>query len=104
MVCHYECSTHFVESHIQTNIINWATTNHIGNRKVITILEELGLPYEMQALEFANVKNPDYVKINPNGRLPAIQDPNTGVTLWEVSHRSAQQQSLASELDQCADI
>lgn len=24
-----------------------------------------------------------YTDINPNGRLPAIQDPNTGVTLWE---------------------
>ena len=22
--------------------------------------------------------------VNPNGRLPAIKDPNTGITLWET--------------------
>ncbi|KAL6405484.1 glutathione S-transferase [Ilyonectria robusta] len=34
-------------------------------------------------LEFSEVKNESYLKINPNGRLPAIKDPNTGITLWE---------------------
>lgn len=29
------------------------------------------------------VNQPQYEKINPNGRVPAIEDPNTGVTLWE---------------------
>lgn len=48
------------------------------------LLEELGLPYKLTKLEFTEVKNPEYVKINPNGRLPAIKDPNTGITLWEV--------------------
>lgn len=28
-------------------------------------------------------KDESFTKINPNGRLPAIEDPNTGLTLWE---------------------
>ena len=51
--------------------------------KVATILEELALPYQLKLVEFADVKNPGFIKINPNGRLPAIIDPNTGMTLWE---------------------
>jgi glutathione S-transferase len=52
--------------------------------KVTMILEELGLPYEHMAIDFADVKQPAYTAINPNGRLPAIRDPNNGdLTLWE---------------------
>lgn len=52
--------------------------------KVTMILEELGLPYEHVPIEFADVKQPAYTAINPNGRLPAIRDPNNGgLTLWE---------------------
>ncbi|KAK9345650.1 glutathione S-transferase Ure2-like protein [Lipomyces starkeyi] len=51
--------------------------------KVAIVLEELGLPYEAVAIQFADVKKPDYLAINPNGRLPAIYDPNTDLTLWE---------------------
>ena len=31
----------------------------------------------------ADVKKPEYLAVNPNGRLPAIHDPNTDITLWE---------------------
>lgn len=31
----------------------------------------------------SELKQPPYEKINPNGRLPEIEDPNTGITLWE---------------------
>jgi glutathione S-transferase len=55
------------------------------SRKVVTILEELKLPYTMKTVEFTKVKSDEYVKLNPNGRLPTIVDPNTGITLWEVS-------------------
>lgn len=55
------------------------------SRKVVTILEELKLPYTMKTVEFTEVKSEEYVKLNPNGRLPTIIDPNTGITLWEVS-------------------
>ncbi|KAA8906851.1 hypothetical protein TRICI_005090 [Trichomonascus ciferrii] len=51
--------------------------------KVLLLLEELGLSYEVVPVTLAEVKQPEYLKVNPNGRLPAIEDPNTGLTLWE---------------------
>jgi glutathione S-transferase len=51
--------------------------------KIAIVLEELGLPYETVAIPLTDVKKPDYLAINPNGRLPAIYDPNTDLTLWE---------------------
>lgn len=50
-------------------------------KKVTIYLEELGIPYE--AIAVKDPKSESFTKINPNGRLPAIQDPNTGITLWE---------------------
>jgi len=51
--------------------------------KVAIMLGELGVPYEVNPIPFSEIKKPEYLAINPNGRLPAIQDPNTGITLWE---------------------
>lgn len=51
--------------------------------KIYMVLEELGLPYEGVKISFPDLKQPDFLKINPNGRMPAIHDPNTGLTLWE---------------------
>ncbi|KAH0592337.1 hypothetical protein MHUMG1_09950 [Metarhizium humberi] len=51
--------------------------------KVAIVLEELGLPYEAVVVPLADVKKPEYLAVNPNGRLPAIHDPNTNITLWE---------------------
>jgi glutathione S-transferase len=51
--------------------------------KVLIVLLHLGLPHEIINIPIKDVKNPDYVAINPNGRLPTIQDPNTNLTLWE---------------------
>lgn len=51
--------------------------------KVAIVLKELGIPHEITPIPLSDVKKPDYVSINPNGRIPAIQDPNTGITLWE---------------------
>ena len=61
------------------------------HRKVCIILEELNLPYVIHELEFNEVKNESYLELNPNGRLPTIKDPNTGVTLWEVSQTKSHQ-------------
>ncbi|KAF4126592.1 glutathione S-transferase [Geosmithia morbida] len=49
--------------------------------KVVILLNELGLPYE--DIKISNPKEESFVKINPNGRVPAIEDPNTGLTIWE---------------------
>ena len=51
--------------------------------KVAILLNELGLPYEIDPISFADVKKPEYLAINPNGRIPAIHDPNRGLTQWE---------------------
>ncbi|KAF2636491.1 glutathione S-transferase [Massarina eburnea CBS 473.64] len=47
------------------------------------VLETLNIPYEFAETTFANIKEPAYLAVNPNGRLPAIHDPNTDLTLWE---------------------
>ncbi|KAI1503187.1 URE2 protein [Biscogniauxia marginata] len=51
--------------------------------KVVIILESLNIPYEHKFVDIADVKKEPFILVNPNGRLPAIEDPNTGVTLWE---------------------
>jgi glutathione S-transferase len=53
--------------------------------KVAIILEELGLPFEVKSLKMPDeIKSEPYISINPNGRLPSIEDPNTGVKVFEV--------------------
>lgn len=51
--------------------------------KVVVVLEQLGIPYENKAIAFPDMKKEPFESINPNGRVPAIEDPNTGITLWE---------------------
>jgi len=52
-------------------------------RKVAIVLEELGLTYESIYLDFnkGEHKAPDYLKINPNGRIPAIIDHHNNDTI-----------------------
>jgi GSH-dependent disulfide-bond oxidoreductase len=44
--------------------------------KISIALEEMGLPYEVKVIDFAtNEQKSDwYVKLNPNGRIPALLD------------------------------
>jgi len=51
--------------------------------RAIWIAKELGLPFEHIPVEIgaAGARKPDYLAINPNGRLPAIDD--AGFILWE---------------------
>ncbi|KAK8051505.1 glutathione transferase [Apiospora rasikravindrae] len=51
--------------------------------KVVFLLEELGLNYEVKSFKFDDVKKKPFTDVNPNGRTPAIEDPNTDLTLWE---------------------
>jgi GST-like protein len=48
--------------------------------KASVTLEELGLPYEVHAIELSKAmqKEPWFLKINPNGRIPAIIDRDEG--------------------------
>ncbi|PSN75192.1 glutathione S-transferase II, partial [Corynespora cassiicola Philippines] len=52
--------------------------------KVIVILEEFQIPYEIKSIKFQDVENEPFVKLNPNGQVPAIEDPNTGLVLGET--------------------
>ena len=44
--------------------------------RVIWLLEEMGLPYEREMVEFtpANLQSPAYLAIHPLGKVPAIDD------------------------------
>ncbi|MGY2735709.1 glutathione binding-like protein [Sphingomonas sp. UYP23] len=46
--------------------------------KVSILLEEIGLPYEAHLVDFAkdDQKSPEFESLNPNGKIPAILDPN----------------------------
>jgi GST-like protein len=46
--------------------------------KVSILLEEIGLPYEPHLLDFAkdDQKSAEFESLNPNGKIPAIIDPN----------------------------
>ena len=57
--------------------------------KVAVMLEETGLPYEAHrvALSDDEVKSPEFLSLNPNGKIPAIIDPDgpdgAPLGLWE---------------------
>lgn len=46
--------------------------------KVSIMLEELGLPYEVHLVDFAknDQNSPEFLSLNPNGKIPAIIDPD----------------------------
>jgi len=46
--------------------------------KVSIMLEEIGLPYEVHLVDFNkdDQKTPEFLSLNPNGKIPAIIDPN----------------------------
>ncbi|KAJ5550986.1 hypothetical protein N7461_005684 [Penicillium sp. DV-2018c] len=54
-------------------LYTWLTPNGV---KVSITLEELGIPYKTEAVDIStNVqKEPWFLKINPNGRIPALLD------------------------------
>jgi GST-like protein len=46
--------------------------------KVSIMLEEIGLPYEPHTINFSkdDQKTPEFLSLNPNGKIPAIIDPD----------------------------
>ncbi len=56
--------------------------------KIAIALEFLSVPYTIKMWDFGDdpdrgVKGATFTKINENGRVPALEDPNTGVVSWE---------------------
>ena len=64
------------------DLYTWTTPN---GRKVSILLEELGVPYEAQAIDIGKGDQmaPEFLKISPNNKIPAIVDRDTGLSLME---------------------
>jgi len=61
-------------------MIDLYTSPTPNGHKVSIALEELALPYEVHTINLmaGDQKKPDYVKLNPNGRIPTIVDRDAG--------------------------
>ncbi|MDI9348818.1 MAG: glutathione S-transferase N-terminal domain-containing protein [Candidatus Symbiobacter sp.] len=57
-------------------MIDFYSYGTANGRKVAIMLEECGLAYQTHVVDIAKgaQKQPDFIKINPNGRIPAIVD------------------------------
>lgn len=64
------------------DLYTWITPNGL---KISILLEELGLPYTPHAIDITQGEQfaPDFLKISPNNKIPAIVDHETGQTLME---------------------
>lgn len=64
------------------DLYTWSTPN---GRKVAIALEEMALPYKVIPINIMKDEQfaPDFLKISPNNKIPAIVDNETGVHLME---------------------
>ena len=64
------------------DLYTWTTPN---GRKASIMLEEVGLPYTSHAVDISKDEQfkPDFLKISPNNRIPAIVDRDNGFHLME---------------------
>ena len=64
------------------DLYTWTTPN---GRKASILLEELGLPYTAHAVDISKDEQfkPEFLKISPNNRIPAIVDRDSGISLME---------------------
>jgi len=65
------------------DLYSWTTPN---GRKVSILLEELGVPYTVHSIDISKDEQfaPDFLKIAPNNRIPAIVDHETGIQMMET--------------------
>lgn len=65
------------------SITLWGRLNSANVQKVVWVLEELELPYEHVPLagSYGGNDTPEYLALNPNGRVPTLRDGE--VTVWE---------------------
>jgi GST-like protein len=66
-------------------VIDLYTWNTPNGRKASILLEELALPYTVHPVDIGKDEQfkPDFLKISPNNRIPAIVDRDTGISLME---------------------
>jgi len=64
------------------DLYTWTTPN---GRKVSILLEELGVPYTAHPIDITKDDQfaPDFLKISPNNKIPAIRDHDNGLCLME---------------------
>lgn len=65
--------------------IHLYTAATMNGYKPVIFLEEAGIPYDLTAINFAKQeqKAPDYLKLNPNGKIPTIYDRDAGRAIFE---------------------
>ncbi|MEO1024291.1 MAG: glutathione S-transferase N-terminal domain-containing protein, partial [Pseudomonadota bacterium] len=65
------------------DLYTWTTPN---GRKVSILLEELGVDYTAHAIDITKDEqfDPEFLKIAPNNRIPAIVDQDTGIQMMET--------------------
>ncbi len=65
------------------DLYTWTTPN---GRKVSIMLEELGVDYSVHAIDISKGEQfaPEFLKIAPNNRIPAIVDHDTGIQMMET--------------------
>lgn len=56
-----------------------------NGRKASIMLEEVSLPYNVHKIDITKNEQftPEYIAINPNSKIPAIVDQDTGITVFE---------------------
>ncbi len=64
-------------------LILWGVEHGPNPWKVAFALDELAIPYTHRIIDFADTKTRPFIDLCVNGRVPALEDPNTGLTLWE---------------------
>jgi len=71
-----------------TKEIDFYTTNTVNGWKIELFMDELAIPYKMHNIDIGKGDQftPEYLKINPNNKIPAIVDPNVEgepIVVWE---------------------
>jgi glutathione S-transferase len=61
----------------------WGRANSVNVQKVLWCCDELGLPFERidAGLQFGRTGEPEYLAMNPNGKIPTLVDGD--FVLWE---------------------
>eukprot|EP00179_Madagascaria_erythrocladioides_P017549 CAMPEP_0198342254 /NCGR_PEP_ID=MMETSP1450-20131203/50971_1 /TAXON_ID=753684 ORGANISM="Madagascaria erythrocladiodes, Strain CCMP3234" /NCGR_SAMPLE_ID=MMETSP1450 /ASSEMBLY_ACC=CAM_ASM_001115 /LENGTH=239 /DNA_ID=CAMNT_0044047341 /DNA_START=10 /DNA_END=729 /DNA_ORIENTATION=- len=76
--------------------IHLYTAATMNGYKPVIFLEEAGVPYDLTFIDFSKKQQhaPDYLKLNPNGKIPTIEDRvegrpifESGAILWHLAEK-----------------